>query len=330
MKALVTGATGFVGQALVRRLQAMGAEVIGLGRNRLRLTQLESQGVRALYTDLADAQAIHSVCQGQEVVFHVAAFSSPWGQAQDFYRSNVIATQNVIHACEEGGVKRLVHVSTPGIYFRYESRLDVREDEPLPGQVVNEYTRTKLLAEGEIDRAFARGLPVITIRPRAIFGPGDTSILPRLVDRLEKGRLRVIGDGKNITDLTYIENVVDALLLCATSPQTTLGKKYNITNGTPVKMWEMIEKLCQALGYEFPRRSISYNSALAAATFLEIIYALLPGNPEPPFTRYVVGLLAKSTTLDISAARQELGYQPRVSNEEGFAEFVRWWKDTHP
>lgn len=329
MKALVTGATGFVGQALVRRLQAMGAEVTGLGRNRLRLTQLDSQGVRTIYADLADAQTVRSVCQGQEVVFHAGALSSPWGRAQDFYRSNVIGTQNVIQACEEAGVKRLVHVSTPGIYFRYASRLNVREDEPLPGQVVNEYTRTKLLAEGEIDRAFARGFPVITIRPRAIFGPGDTSILPRLVDRLEKGRLRVIGDGKNITDLTYIENVVDALILCATSPQTTLGKKYNISNGEPVLMWEMIERLCDELGYDFPQQRISYEVALTAAAFLETLYARLPGRPEPPFTRYVVGLLAKSTTLDISAARREIGYQPHVSNEEGFVEFVRWWKDTH-
>jgi nucleoside-diphosphate-sugar epimerase len=327
MKILVTGGTGFLGQALARRLKARGDEVTVMGRNPLLLDSLEKEGLRALRCDLADAQAVRSACQGQELVFHSGALSSAWGPAREFFRSNVLGTRNVIAGCEAGGAARLVHVSTPSIYFGYASRLNVREDAPLPQQPANEYARTKLLAEAEIDRAFARGLPVITIRPRAIFGEGDNAILPRLISRLQSGRLRVVGDGKNISDLTYVENVVDALLLCAEAPERLLGNKYNITNGESRPLWEMIEKVCAALEYDFPRRRISAPVALGLASALEIACRMLPGQPEPLLTRYMVGVLACSTTLDISAAQRDLGYEPRVSVDEGFWRFVKWWKE---
>jgi nucleoside-diphosphate-sugar epimerase len=330
MKALVTGATGFLGRALARRLQACGSEVTALGRSPAVLAELERAGMRPVRADLADHEAIQAACRGQEIVFHSGALSSAWGPARTFYQANVLGTQNVIAGCEAAGVRRLVYVSTPSIYFRFESRLDVREDAPLPAVAVNEYARTKLLAEHEIDRAFGRGLPVITIRPRAIFGEGDNAILPRLISRLQTGRMRVIGDGQNITDLTYVENVVDALLLCAEAPEALLGRKYNITNGEPLPLWSLIRKVCEALGYEFPRRSLPYPAALALAAVLEMVNFLLPGRPEPLLTRYMVGVLAKSTTLDISAARRDLGYVPRISVEEGFQRFVHWWKSqTH-
>jgi nucleoside-diphosphate-sugar epimerase len=297
-----------------------------LGRNPQILAGLERLGMRPVNADFSDAQLVRAACQGQEVVFHCGALSSAWAPAREFYISNVVGTQNVISGCEAQGVRRLIHISTPSVYFRYESRLNVREDAPLPKQPANEYVRTKLLAETEIDKAFARGLPVITIRPRAIFGEGDNAILPRLIDRLQRGRLAVIGDGKTITDLTYIDNVVDALLLCIESPGATLGRKYNITNDEPLELWALIRKLCQALNYEYPRRSIPYPLALGLSGLLEAICQLLPGRPEPALTRYMVGVLAKSTTLDVSAARRDLGYQPRISVDEGFQRFVHWWQ----
>jgi nucleoside-diphosphate-sugar epimerase len=169
----------------------------------------------------------------------------------------------------------------------------------------------------------------VTIRPRAIFGPGDTTILPRLIQRLASGRLPVIGDGKNIADLSYVENVVDALLLCAESPKFTLGKKYNITNGEPVVLWDMIRQVAETLGYPPPRGRIPYRIADTAAGLLEVLCRLHPSQPEPPLTRYTVGVIANSTTLDISAARRDLGYNPRISVEEGFEKFIDWWKKKH-
>jgi nucleoside-diphosphate-sugar epimerase len=204
--------------------------------------------------------------------------------------------------------------------------MNVKEDDALP-EPISDYAATKILAEQEVDSASANGLPTITIRPRAIFGPGDTVIFPRLIPRLESGRLPIIGDGENIVDLTHIENVVDALLLCAESPVNTLGKKYNISNGEPIKLWGMVKKICDELGLQFPKRKISYRAAHGFAIALEAIYTLIPTPPEPPLTRVSVSMLAHSTTLDISAARRDLGYNPRVAMDEGYQKFMQWWKD---
>ena len=325
MKALITGATGFLGGALARRLKNMDWDVTALGRNSSELKKLEAQGIRAVQANLEDSQAIINACKDQDIVFHSGALASDWGRAEVFYNSNVLGTQNVIRGCQEHHVKRLVHVSTPSIYFGFEPRINVKESDPLPAPVT-EYARTKRLAEGEVDKAFADGLPAVTTRPRAIFGPGDQTILPRLIDRLQRGILRVIGDGQNVADLSYVENVVDALLLCAESPNNTLGKKYNITNGEPIQMWSMIEKLCERLDLKFPTQRLPYPFVDTVAGMMEFIYKILPGQPEPPLTRYSVAMISISTTLDISAAKKDLGYQPRVSIEEGFEEFVKWWK----
>ena len=329
MKILVTGATGFLGMALARRLQARGDEVTVMGRNPLILAELAKEGMHPWQADLADAQAVKSACQQQELVFHSGALSSAWGPARNFFLSNVIGTQNVINGCEAAGVRRLIYVSTPSIYFSFESRLNVREDAELPVRAANEYARTKLLAEIEIDQAFARGLPVITIRPRAIFGEGDQAILPRLISRLKSGRMMIIGDAQNITDLTYVENVVDALELCAAAPKKFLGRKYNITNGEPRRLWDLIQIVCTELGLKYPQRHISYSAAFGFATALETINNWRPGKPEPLLTRYMVGVLAKSTTLNINAARYDLGYHPRIQVDEGIQRFVHFWRMEH-
>ncbi len=327
MKALITGATGFLGGALARRLHGMGWDVTALGRNAAKLDQLESEGLRVLQHDLKEKDAMIAACKDQEIVFHCAALPSPWGNFEAFYQANVIGTRNVIRGCEEHKIKRLVHVSTPSLYFGYSSRVNVKETDELPEPVSN-YAATKILAEQELDQAFANGLATIAIRPRALFGPGDTVIFPRLIPRLQSGRLPILGDGENIVDLTYIENVVDALLLCAESPASTLGKKYNISNGEPVKIWKLVERICAELNLQPPKRKVSYSTANAAASALELIYTLIPTHPEPPLTRITVSMMANSTTLDISAAKNELGYQPKVSVDEGFDIFMEWWKES--
>ena len=327
MKTLITGATGFLGGALARRLHGMGWDVTALGRNMRRLDQLENEGMHALQLDLKDKNAMMAVCKDQEIVFHCAALPSPWGNFELFYQANVIGTRNIIRGCEENKVKRLVYVSTPSLYFGYSSRINVKETDTLPEPVSN-YAATKILAEQELDQAFENGLATIAIRPRAIFGPGDTVIFPRLIPRLQSGRLPILGDGENVVDLTYIDNVVDALLLCAESPASTLGKKYNISNGEPVKIWKLIERICMELNLPTPKRRISYRTANAVASVLEFVYTLIPTHPEPPLTRVSVSMMANSTTLDITAARRDLGYNPRISVDEGVERFMKWWKDT--
>lgn len=328
MKTLVTGATGFLGGALTRRLHEIRWDVTAVGRNTAKLTELEEAGINASRVDIAKKDDLKELFAGQEIIFHCAAFPSPWGNFEKFYQSNVIGTRNIVQACLENKVKRLVYVSTPSIYFDYNSRIGVKENDPLP-EPISHYAHTKLLAEEEIDKGATQGLAVVSIRPRAIFGEGDTVIFPRLLARLKSGRLPILDDGENVVDLTYIQNVVDALLLCAEAPDVALGKKYNISNGDPIKIWTLINRICDELGFARPSRRISRQAAHHVGGALEFLYSLIPYSPEPPLTRMSVSMMSNSTTLDISAAKNDLGYQPKVSVEEGVQRFLVWWKANH-
>ena len=181
MRALVTGGTGFLGGALARRLRLQGDAVTVLGRNRTAGARLQAENMRFVWADLTDAAAVNAACAEQEVVFHCGATVAPWGRYQDFYATNVSGTQNIIRGCLEHKVARLIYVSIPSLYFAHQDRLNVGEYHPLPAKLVNAYTITKFQAEQAIDRAYRNELPVITLRPRAIFGPGDTTILPRVI-----------------------------------------------------------------------------------------------------------------------------------------------------
>jgi nucleoside-diphosphate-sugar epimerase len=313
MNALVTGATGFVGGALARRLVAEGWTVTGLGRNRLSGAALEAIGVHMIYGDLADAAVVQDACAGQSWVFHCGALSAAWGAYDDFYAANVIGTRNVVAACFGKAGVRLVHCSTPSIYFGYKSRLNVAEG----GQIlppVNAYVNTKWAAEAII-QMHRHGLQAIILRPRAIFGEGDTSLLPRVVERLAQGRLPIIGNGSNVVDLTYIDNVVEAFRACIRAPLPAWGRAYNISNGEPVPLWEVISQIAQSLGYPLPSRHIPTPVAMKAAQTLEGIWRTLRLRREPPLTRFAVAALAYSSTLDITAARTHLGYTPLVNME---------------
>ena len=327
-RALVTGGTGFLGQKLALRLLAEGWEVAALGRNAAIGAALEAQGVPFVRADLTDRQAVHAACRGRDVVFHSGALSSPWGPYPDFYQANVLGTQHVADACVAHGVGRLVHVSTPSLYFDFRDREGVREDEPLPAKGVNAYAETKRLAEAVVDAAQAQGLPTVTIRPRGIFGPGDTAILPRLVRANAAGRLPLFDGGRARVDVTYVENVVDALLACAAAPDAALGRKYNITNGEPMAVSELLPRVFAALDVPFAPRAMSYLQGMAMAQVAEWGAAAFGGGREPVLTCYAVGLLAKHQTLDITAAREALGYQPRVPVADGLAAFAAWWKET--
>lgn len=329
MKALVTGATGFLGQALAIRLKQLGWEVTATGRNQQIGNTLSETGICFIPADLTEAETVISLCEGQEYVFHCGALSSPWGPYQRFYQTNVVGTKHVIQGCEKYHVRRLIHVSTPSIYFRYQDQLNIAENDPLPESKVNAYAETKWLAEQLVDEAHQRGLPVITIRPRALFGPGDNAILPRLLRANERGWIPLIDGGQVLMDITYVENVVDALLQCVDSPSSTLGKKYNITNGEPMLFVDLLTKLFTHLEQPLHPKNISFSTAYQLAGIMELFAKTIGQGKEPVLTRYTVGVLGKSQTLDISAARGELGYKPRISIDEGFERFIDWWRNEH-
>ncbi len=325
-KVLVTGGTGFLGQKLALRLHSLGQDVTILGRNLIIGDRLQKLGLKFIPVDITNSDAILSAISGQEDVFHCAALSSPWGREEEFYTTNVIGTRNIIQACLTHRVRRLIHVSSSAVYFNLSHRFNIKETDDLAEYPIHPYVKTKQLAEQEINIGFQQGLPVISIRPRGIFGPGDTVIFPRLLKVSETTGIPLINGGKAILDMTYIDNVVDALLLCQTAPDQVLGEYFNITNGEPTELFNLLQILSKKLNISLKFKPLPYLIAYTLATGMEWFYqSFLPGR-EPALTRYTLGLLAFSQTLDITSAKVKLGYQPQISIKQGLDEFVRHWK----
>ncbi|MGC5326037.1 NAD-dependent epimerase/dehydratase family protein [Brevibacillus sp. SYSU BS000544] len=324
---MITGGTGFLGKALALRLLENGMDVTVFGRNEVIGQVLHNRGIRFVKGQLEDSDSVLSACYGSDYVIHCGALSSPWGHPDDFHRANVLGTQNIISGCLTHDVKRLVHVSTPSIYFDFTDRFLVKESDSLPCTFANHYARTKYEAELVVDDAVAKnGLNAITIRPRGLFGVEDTSILPRLIRANEKGKIPFVNGGTNIIDVTYIENVVDSLLLAMEAPSVYAGRKYNITNGEPMQMKELLAKVFLKMNMPMNAINIPYWLLARIAHSMEWFAHTFQGDKEPLFTRYTVGVLSKSQTLDITAARQDLGYSPKVSIEQGLDIFVEWWQ----
>lgn len=328
MKALVTGATGCLGRNLVMRLLHDGWEIHATGRNNAIGNLLKKEGAVFHSANLEDLETISELCKDKDIIFHCGALSSPWGKYQDFYNANVLGTKNIVEGCFKHGVKRLVHVSTPSIYFDFTEKHQIKEADALPVKPVNHYAATKLEAERIIDNAFKKNnLPVVTIRPRAIFGPYDTAIMPRIIRAAKNGKAPLINGGEVLIDATYVDNVVESLILAASSSQNTLGKKYNITNGEPILLKELLQRSFSALGLPFNPKVIPYNIAYSTAAIMEAFASMPFITNEPVLTKYGVGVFSIGQTLDISAAKKDLGYQPAISMEQGINKFAKWWKE---
>jgi 2-alkyl-3-oxoalkanoate reductase len=326
MKALVTGGTGFLGKRLAAHLLQMGWEVTAIGRNESTGRELLNQGIRFVQADLRDPTKIAKVCAGQDVVFHCAALSSPWGKYADFYNTNVQGTEHVVQSCLQHNVARLIHTSTPSVYMDFTHRLGILESDPLPVTFANAYVKTKRLAELVVEKASAAGLSAIIIRPRGIIGPGDPSILPRLIRANTSRGIPLIDGGTIQLDLTYVDNVVDALVLCSTAKSEACGEIYNITNQEPVQFIQILQQMFKLLKLPLKTKAISFQKAYQIAFGLELLAKALPGNKEPLLTRYSVGVLGRSQTLDITKASLTLGYKPKVSLSEGLIRFADAWR----
>ncbi len=313
-KILVTGGTGFVGSHLARTLASAGHEIVITGRNRYRQL-FGNSSIRMESVDLTDSGGIENLCEGQDLVYHVAARSAPWGARQEFWNDNVLGTQNVVTACRKHHVPRLVHVSSTAIHFQFNDALQIAENSPLPRKFCCHYAESKAEAEKIVLGAAADGLNAIIIRARAVFGPGDNSLLPRLIAAARTGRLRQIGDGGNRIDMTHIDNLVLALLLAA--ERGDAGSVFTITNDEPVLLWPLLREILQKLDLQLPSRSVAARTAMTAATVLESRHQWLKLPGEPLLTRYAVGLLSRSQTFDLSEARRVLRYDPLISMQEG-------------
>jgi 2-alkyl-3-oxoalkanoate reductase len=324
--ALVTGGTGFLGRRLVERLLIQGRAVTVLARNPA--PDLQERGVRFVRASLDDTAAVRAACEGMGTVFHVAAKVGAWGRTRDFLRANVLGTRAVIDGCRTHGVGRLVHTSTPSVVYNGRDIAGGDESLPLTSKCPSPYPLTKAAAERDALAANSPGLRTVALRPHLMTGTGDPHLLPRLLAAARAGRLRIIGRGLNCVDITHVENVVDAHLLAeaALEAANCAGKAYFITNGEPVNLWGWINDLLAAIGEPRVTGRIPLGAATIAGAAAEIAWRVFRLGGEPPMTRFVAAELARDHWFDISAARRDLGYSPRISLARTTEELIRCFR----
>jgi nucleoside-diphosphate-sugar epimerase len=325
MRALVTGGGGFLGRAIVERLVGRGDDVRSLARGDY--PALSEMGVEVVRGDIGDPSAVSEVVDGCDIVFHVAAKAGVWGNYASYYEPNVRGTENVLAACVARKVSKLVYTSSPSVVFDGRPLEGVDESAPYPRRHHSHYSATKAMAERAVLAADGDTLRTIALRPHLIWGPRDNHIVPRIVAQGRAGKLRRVGDGTNKVDTIYIDNAADAHLLAAdalANNPSAAGRAYFISQGDPAPLWEIINGILAAAGVAPVTRSVPPAVAWTAGAVLETVYRVfhLPG--EPRMTRFVARELATAHWFDISAARRELGYEPRVSIADGLKKLEAW------
>lgn len=309
---VITGATGFLGGRLVRFYQQQGEEVLALGRNHEKLKALEGPGVTTLSRSL-EVLRPEDIPDSAKMVIHTAALSSPFGPYQEFYRHNVEATQSLVHALRRHQA-RLVHISTPAVYASYQDQENVLEDHPLP-RPVNTYAATKLLAEKALRDIEDR---TIILRPRGIYGRGDTALLPRMLAAARSGPIPLLRGGRAATDITHVDDVVKAIECARQAPDSAWGRVYNISGPYGVRVSKIIERAAARAGQEVQFKDVPWPVAYRVAQMMELVGKVR--GKEPRVTPYGLLLLAFTQTLNCDLAARYLKWRPGISFEMGLDE----------
>ncbi|MEG2805237.1 NAD(P)-dependent oxidoreductase [Stenotrophomonas sp.] len=325
---LVTGASGFIGQHVATQLATTGHQVIATGRDQTRLP-LGNATIRRLPADLA-SDALDGLLEGCEVVVHCAALSSPWGRAEDFQRANVTATARLLDASRRHRVRRFIHLGSPSIYFQFRDQYDLGEAFTPPARWITDYARSKWASECQVLAATGHGMQTLILRPRAVYGEGDRAILPRLLAVAARGWFPLIHGGRALIDVTHIDNLVALIAHCVDADVPGDGRAYNVSNGAPVQVRTLLETLFAALAQPVRLVPLPRGAALALATLAEQWARCRPGQPEPRLSRYGVGVLGYSQTLDIGRARRELAYQPHTDLAASLARYAHAWRAHGP
>jgi nucleoside-diphosphate-sugar epimerase len=311
---LVTGAGGFLGARIARHLAASGHDIIALGRSASSLEALKDAPVSALVCDLGDAASVSSPALSIDGIVHCAGLSSNWGPRRDFAHNNVTATANLLDRAKRWGAPHFIYVSSSSVYFRFTDQLNVSETSVLPTPV-NHYAWSKAAAEKLVRSA--RDIPTTIVRPRGIYGKGDRALLPRLLRAAARGPLPSFDGGRAVIDLTHVDDVVAAIASILQQGNKAAGAIYNVSGGEAVAIRDIITRSARFAGIAVRWRHVPWPIAIAAIRALERFHKVFRPTVEPIVTAYSAGLLAFSQTLDLSSIRNEMGWRPTISFEEG-------------
>jgi nucleoside-diphosphate-sugar epimerase len=331
MRALVTGGGGFLGGAISRKLRERGDDVRVFSRGSY--PELEAVGIDCMRGDLADAAAVSAACEDRDVVFHVGGKVGLWGSCEDYFATNVTGTRNVLRACQEHDIRKLVFTGSPSVVFDGRDVEGWSEAAPYPLRFDSHYSRTKAQAEEMVLAANHDKLSTVSLRPHLVWGPGDNHLMPRIVKRARSGRLFRLGDANKLIDTIYIDDAVEAHLLAAVqlSPLAEIsGNAYFLSAGDPRPVWEIVDRMLAAAGLPPVRKTMPLGLALTAARACEASWRALGIASEPPLTKFLVLQLTTAHWFDITAAKSELGWHPRVGIEAGMERLAQWVRATRP
>jgi nucleoside-diphosphate-sugar epimerase len=331
MKVLITGGSGFLGRVTARLLRKSGYDVTILCRGAHRF--LADEGFTVIRGDICDRTFLLNAFNGFDEVHHIASLTGISTVKNPFYKTNVEGTRNVIDACLKNRVRKLVYTSSPSVVFDGTSDEMADESASYPEKFLNPYSETKAEAEKMVLDENAYGnLLTVSLRPHLIWGPEDTNLIPRLLERALKSRFFIVGNGKNYADLTYVENAALAQLKASESLKEgslVCGKAYFITNDEPVLLWEFINRILEGTGHEKLERRLPFKAAYMFGAGLESVYSLLKITSEPVMTRFLASQLATTHTYSVSKAKDELGYIPQVSMDEGLDNLFSYLKQNN-
>lgn len=311
---IVTGGGGFLGSEIVRQLLARGEKVRVLSRSDYPV--LKALGAETVQCHLADPNGVRKALRGAKCVFHVAAKAGVWGPRQEYLSTNLFGTRNLLAACRERKVPKFVYTSTPSVCFDGKDHVQAGNDLPYASEYLCDYPETKAEAERDVLAQNGQdGIATVALRPHLIFGPGDPHLVPRLIQKAKKKRLRIVGPGDNVVSLTYVENAAHAHLCAAdrlTPDAPCAGKPYFLGQAEPVRLWDWISELLEGLDLPQVKRHVSAERAYKIGNLCEKLWRKLRLKGEPPMTRFVAAQLATSHHYDLGPAIRDLGYEERV------------------
>jgi len=320
MKIVVTGATGSLGTALMYRLKKENYSLLGLGFSQSKINSLSDEGFDMRRCDIGDLATLSDCMTDGDVVIHCAAFAAPFGSKKRFFQTNVQGTKNVFEAANNSSISRVIVISSASIFdgMKHDSpHLDMTPE--LKFRPKHNYGASKYDAE-----LVCLGQPKekwIGLRPRAVFGKGDKTLIPRLKRLIGKNHYKTIGNGEHLIDVTCLSNFIDAVCLAIKVPSESLGKFYNISNGDPRTFNSIMQTYVSKYSSSYKQRKIPYYPVFLLAHFNNLIANLVPGKKwEPRITPYGLRQVTTSLILDISGAKEALGWTPKLTFEQGMEE----------